>query len=241
MKAALERADEISQNLGPTGGGIEGARRRYLKAREWWNEGAPEIDPILDETVPGPFGAARLRLFYPKTEKRPLPAFVFAHGGGYRISGCGTDDRLMSEIVSAWGGMAISADYVHMPKHIFPDAVEETAELYAWLSENGGRWGIDGERLAFGGASAGTNLALGAALHLGGTECAYLKAGVMFSADLDHEPNSSSMDEFGKGDIFPTRQTIIEAHKTYAGDPANEKDMRLNCTLERFMIYRNRV
>ena len=223
MAAAIERADEIARSLGPSERGIEAARQRYLRARAWWNEGGAEIGQVLDETVPGPFGDTALRIFYPKAAP-PHPAYVFVHGGGYSLGGTGTDDWLLRELVAAWGGIAISADHVHMPEHIFPDAVEEIAALYAWLAENGSRLGIDGNRLAFGGVSAGANLALGAAR-------AYLKAAVMFSADLDHQPDSPSMRAHGGGDIFPSRQTIIATHKTYVGDPANERDMRINCTL----------
>jgi acetyl esterase len=230
MAAALARADEITRSLGPSERGIEAARRRYLEARAWWNEGGAEIGPIIEQTFSGPFGDRTLRIFYPQTEG-PLPAYVFLHGGGYSVGGCDTDDWLLRQLVAAWGGIAISADYVHTPEHLFPDAVEEMAALYAWLANNGGRWGIDGNRLAFGGASAGANVALGAALHLGGTARPYLKAAIMFSADMDHDPDSPSMRAHGDGAIFPSRQTIISSHQAYIGDPANDGDMRVNCTL----------
>ncbi|HUT50585.1 MAG TPA: alpha/beta hydrolase fold domain-containing protein [Alphaproteobacteria bacterium] len=222
---AQQRQAEIVSALGPPGDGITALRDHSMRARAWWNEGGPEIGEVVDLTVPGPFRETPIRLYRPKAEGTH-PVFVYLHGGGYRLGAPQSNDRQMRELVDRWGGAVISADYVHMPEHVFPDAVEETASLLTWLADNAQRWSIDGGRIAFGGSSAGANVALGAVIHLGGVKSSFLKAGAMICAVFDHDPESGSMYRFGGEGFYPTRASAIEIHEAYLPDPVDRDDPR---------------
>src|SRR3546814_16932768 len=52
------------------------------------------------------------------------------------------------------------------PEAPFPRALDEAVAVVRWLRANGARLGIDRERIAIGGDSAGANLALTAAIDL---------------------------------------------------------------------------
>lgn len=229
MLAARGRAAELAREAGPPGDGIEGVRDHALRARAWWNEGGPEIGEVRDLSVPGPFRDTPVRLYRPTRGTDHMPVFVFLHGGGYKIGSPTSNDRQMRELVSEWGGIVISADYAHLPEHVFPDAVEETASLYRWLADNGERWGIDSRRIAFGGTSAGGNVSLGAAIALGGADCEFLRTGVMICAVMDRELDTESMRRFGGPDMFPSRDGAAQTQAEYTPDPADRHDPRTNC------------
>lgn len=225
---AQRKAQEIAAQIGPPGPGIAGVRAHAAKAREWWNEGGPEMAEIRDDAVPGPIREIPVRVYRPSTATG-LPAFVYLHGGGFKIGNPRSNDRQMRELANAWGGAVVSADYVHVPEYVFPSAVEEIAALYGWLNKNGAGWGIDGSRIAFGGTSAGGSVAMGAAIHLGGTRTGFLKAGVMISAVLDTDMETESMRRFADCGFQPSRADVMAVLADYVPDAARRGDPRVNC------------
>jgi acetyl esterase/lipase len=98
-----------------------------------------------------------------------LPALVWLHGGGF--AGGGLDmreaDQLAREVAARSGGIVLSVDYrlarggVH-----FPVPHEDVLAAWLWAVEHAAELGADPRTLCLGGASAGGNLAVGAALYL---------------------------------------------------------------------------
>jgi acetyl esterase len=227
--AATRLAAEIAELLGPPAPGVAGVRDHAQRARAWWNEGGPKMARELDVQVTLPHRAIDAVVYVPTEGAAPRPAYVFLHGGGYRIGSPRSSDRMLRELAQAWGGMVVSLDYVHVPEHVFPQAVEDTAAAYAWIAQHGSAWGIDGTRLAFGGSSAGANVAMGAAIHAGADAMRSLRAAAMLVGVFDRDPDSESMRLYGGEGFFPTRASgpaIIEA---YVPDPARRTDPRVNC------------
>ncbi|TFZ00588.1 hypothetical protein EZ313_19215 [Ramlibacter henchirensis] len=227
MRAALARNDEIVRELGPPTPGIEGVRAQAAAARAWWNEGGPAMAQVRDGKVPGPHREIPVRVYVPRRSASPLPACVFFHGGGWRIGSPASNDRQLRELAEAWGGIVVSADYAHMPEKTFPAPVEEAAAVYGWLARHGCQWGIDGQRLAFGGNSAGANVAMGAfhaaAQVQGAFRCAAFVVGV-FDGDVE----TQSMREYGDAGLFPTRESARKTFEDYLGNDANLADPRFN-------------
>jgi acetyl esterase len=228
---AQRKNDEIVRGLGVPEPGIEGARRHFAQSREWWNEGGPPMAQVHEVLIPGPRRDIPLTVYVPNDAAHPRPAFVYLHGGGYRMGWPRSNDRQLRELAADWGGIVVSADYAHMPEKIFPVAVEETAAVYQWLSMHGERWGIDGQRLAFGGSSAGANVAMGAALQLGGARSGFLKAGACIVGVFDDALDSDSMRLYGGGALFPSRESARTMLDAYAPRPSDRTDARLNALL----------
>ncbi len=223
---ALKRNAEIVAEIGGPGEGIEEVRARAEAARAVWNEGGPEM--VLDEArvIPGPFRDVPVQLYKP-SDDGSLPVFVYLHGGGFRIGGPLSNDRQLREIAATWGGAIISADYVHVPEHTFPDPVDEIVAVLEWLADNGGDWGLDTDRIAIGGASAGASVALGAAITLrdkGRPEL--LKAIASLYGVLDYNLESDSMKELGGGDFMLTTEYTQMVYDGYVPDVADRSDPR---------------
>ncbi|MCU1516729.1 MAG: hypothetical protein JWQ75_1450 [Pseudarthrobacter sp.] len=98
-----------------------------------------------------------------------LPALVWMHGGGF--AGGGLDmreaDQLAREVAARNGGLVLSVDYRLARDGIhFPVPHEDVIAAWLWVVEHAADLGADPLTLSLGGASAGANLAVGAALYL---------------------------------------------------------------------------
>ncbi len=93
------------------------------------------------------------------------PALLYFHGGGFMIGSVRTHDRLCRRLASLSGCFVVSVDYRLAPEHRFPSAVDDAFDALAWLLREAPSLGIDPERIAVGGDSAGGTLAAACALH----------------------------------------------------------------------------
>ncbi|RYY87611.1 MAG: hypothetical protein EOO24_34645 [Comamonadaceae bacterium] len=230
--AALARNDEIVAALGPAAPGIGGVREQFLASRAWWNEGGPRLAVDRDDVIPlSPQRQVRVAIYAAEASSTPRPAYVYLHGGGFRVGAPRSSDRQLRELAAAWGGIVVSLDYAHLPEAAFPTAVEETAAALQWLHAQGAQWGIDTGRLAIGGSSAGANVAMGAAVHLGLAACGFLQAGVFVVGVFDDDLDTDAMRDHGGGPLLPSRESARAMFPVYAGRPGQRQDPRFNARL----------
>ena len=86
-------------------------------------------------------------------------ALLWVHGGGYVIGDALQDEVFCSATAHTLGIVVVSANYRLAPEHPFPAALDDTFAAWEWLAKSAGSLGIDRERVAVGGASAGAGLA----------------------------------------------------------------------------------
>lgn len=225
MVAALRKCADIAAALGPPGEGVEGQRRQAEQARTYWNEGGPELPEVREDRIPGPVREIPVMVYRARTGEAPQPVFVYLHGGGFVRGSHRSNDRQMREIAAAWGGTVVSADYLHAPEHTFPAAVEEIAALLRWLHTRGGAWGIDGERIAFGGTSAGASVSFGAAVGIG--RVPWLRAAVGIVGAYSDDIETDSMRRWGDCGLFPDRASVPATFEAYVPDAAQRRDPRV--------------
>ncbi len=91
------------------------------------------------------------------------PAVVNFHGGGWVQGSPEQSEWLASRVAAGTGAVVISPSYRLAPEYPFPAAVDDTWEALAWIVHHADRLGIDLDRLAVMGDSAGGNLAAVAA------------------------------------------------------------------------------
>jgi acetyl esterase len=228
LAAAYRLAAEIQELLGPPGDGVAGVREHAQRARSWWNEGGPRMAGELELSIPVRERQVRAVAYVPLKGGKPLPASVYLHGGAFRFGEPRSNDRMLRDLASAWGGIVVSLDYVHVPEQVFPAAVEDTAAALQWLSAHGAQFGIDGGRLAFGGTSAGANIAMGAAVQLQGKQSGFLRAGAMVVGVFDQDFESESMRQYAGPGFFPTQAGARGTIEQYVPDPALRNDPRVH-------------
>ncbi|MFJ3325809.1 alpha/beta hydrolase [Streptomyces griseus] len=119
---------------------------------------------VTDHRLPGP-GAVRLRVHRPRAAPTgPLPCLVWMHGGGMVLGTPEMDDARLSAYVLEAGCAVVSVDYRLAPEHPYPAPVEDCYRALRWTAEQADALGVDPERLAVGGISAGGGLAAATAL-----------------------------------------------------------------------------
>lgn len=145
---------------------IEEARRVAEQVRAPWRANGPEMASISERFVPTSSGPLRVRLYNPGLDL-PAPALIYLHGGGFILFSIDTHDRLMREYAAAGKFLVLGVDYPLSPEAPYPLALNQIVELVDFLHKGGAeRFGIDANRLAIGGDSAGGNLSVAAALRL---------------------------------------------------------------------------
>ena len=141
------------------------ARAVYNKAAEVLEPPRAPLARVQDVTLPGADGSALPARLYAPSHAR-LPVLLYLHGGGFVIGGLETHDSLCRQLAQRSGGAVLALDYRLAPEHRFPTAVEDTWAAMRWLAGEGAdALGLDGQRLAVGGDSAGGTLAATCAIH----------------------------------------------------------------------------
>ncbi len=133
------------------------ARRLYLERRFVTQPAAPEVAEIRALRA----ADVPLRLYRPlgALPGAALPVLVYFHGGGWTIGDLETHDVLCRQLANGAQCAVVAVDYRMGPEHRFPAAVDDCIEATRWVRAQAAELGLDGDRLAVGGDSAGGNLA----------------------------------------------------------------------------------
>ncbi|WP_025692100.1 alpha/beta hydrolase fold domain-containing protein [Paenibacillus zanthoxyli] len=136
----------------------------------------PQIDvtpmfPVSFEeiSVPSYFGGPDIRIeiikpLQPKHDKMPL--YYSIHGGGM-VMGSPVVDRTGNAALAAQHGFCCVAVYYRLaPEHVQPSQLQDCYSGLKWCVEHADTLGIDVQKVAIGGSSAGAGLAAGLALYI---------------------------------------------------------------------------
>ncbi|MBV9526755.1 alpha/beta hydrolase fold domain-containing protein [Sphingomonas sp.] len=145
---------------------INEARAIAEKVRAPWRASGPVMARTTEHMIPTTTGDLRVRLYDPGLPS-PAPLLIYLHGGGFVLFSIDTHDRLMREYAAAGGFAVLGVDYPLSPEARYPKALDQIVDLVEWLNGEGAQsLGIDPERIAIGGDSAGANLSMATALRL---------------------------------------------------------------------------
>jgi acetyl esterase len=201
--------------------GIEDQRRIMASVRARWAVGGPVMARTSEFVVPVDVGAVRVRVYYP-TVRQAMPALLYAHGGGWKLFDLDTHDRLMREYAARAEVVVVGIDYARAPEARFPVALEQMIGVIRWLGERGHFLGIDVERIAVGGDSAGANLALSSALGLRDQGLPHaVRALVLNYGAFDTAMTSDSYQCFGNGEYLLASAEMAGFWNDYLRSPAD--------------------
>lgn len=135
--------------------------------------GAPKVpaDPRVersDEVIPGVAGRpdVAVRWYRPVDADGAGPCLVWLHGGGYIMGNLDENDDRLDRMVIELGCSVVSVDWRLAPEHPYPDGLDDAETVWRQVVGDPAAFGVDPDRLALGGASAGAGLAAALCLRL---------------------------------------------------------------------------
>ena len=111
-------------------------------------------------------GGVRCRLYRSSTADN-APLLIYYHGGGWVIGDLDTHDDICRKLARDAKCSVVAVDYRLAPEHPAPASHEDCIAATKWIFANAKSLGVDPNRIAIGGDSAGGNLAAVVSMHAG--------------------------------------------------------------------------
>ncbi|MEU3166481.1 alpha/beta hydrolase [Streptosporangium sp. NPDC006930] len=154
-----------------------------------------------------------MRIYRPS---RAQGAIVWMHGGGFVMGDLDTEHAWAVRLADGAGAVVISVDYRLAPEHRFPAALDDTYAVLTWASEHAAELGIDPERIAVGGHSAGAGLAAAVALRARDQQGPRIRFQLLNQPGLDDRQQTWSARHF-TDTPWMTRDKVTAAWRHYLG------------------------
>jgi acetyl esterase/lipase len=102
--------------------------------------------------------ALQLDVYRPAQAGAPLPAVVYVHGGGW-INGDRAEFAPMAIRMAERGFVGVTVSYRLAPEARYPAAIHDVKSAVRWVRAHAAEYGIDPQRIAIAGGSAGGQIA----------------------------------------------------------------------------------
>jgi monoterpene epsilon-lactone hydrolase len=147
-----------------------------------------------------------------------------AHGGGYVVASMYTHRKTYAHVAKAIGIRALIVDYRRAPENIHPGPVNDMAQSYKWLLDQG----IRPTHVALIGDSAGGGLAVTTILCAREQGLPLPTATMPLSPWLDMEASGETFTTNADKDLLVTRDIIAAMAATFLGEGGNRRDPLAN-------------
>ncbi len=186
------------------------AREIFVASRAILQPDPSPVGEIRDLAATGPASKIPLRLYRGQGSdaSRPQPTLIYYHGGGWVLGNLESHDGVCRDIANAAKCTVISVDYRLAPEAKFPAAADDSIAAAQWIHDNAADLGVDRNRLAVGGDSAGGNLSAVVALHARDNDGPKLKLQVLIYPSADMSSVYPSYEAFAEQ--LPLTRTTMD-------------------------------
>lgn len=160
---------------------------------------ACELAEISDHIIPSRGGPLKCRCYRPEIDEDTQPALLFFHGGGHVLGNVDQYDTFTQQLAALGKCIVISVEYRLAPETKSTGIYEDGFDAYQWLRSNGSQLGVDTDRIAIAGDSAGGNLAIAVVLNCKAQQVPPPVFQVLIYPATDYRMNHPSIDEFAEG------------------------------------------
>jgi acetyl esterase len=207
------------ESLGPIA-----ARAAAEERFAFWNEDRPKLKSVRDIEIQGATCKLRLRIYEPLTAPPQGPGVLFLHGGCWVYGSVDTHDDLCRRLANASGLRFASLDYRTAPEHPFPAPLEDCVATVNWLVEHGARFGVNPDRVAISGDSAGANLALASCIAMRDRGQTLPRAAALLYGVYSADQDTPSYRAYGGGEYVISQPLLRWAWDQYVPDRARRSD-----------------
>lgn len=119
---------------------------------------------VEKKTITTAEGEVTVFIYQPENSTGNNPGILWTHGGGY-IMGRADSNDYAGAFSKQLNATVVSVDYRLAPEYPFPAGHNDSYAAFLWMVEHAEELGIDPNRIAIGGDSAGAGMTAGVALH----------------------------------------------------------------------------
>ncbi|KOV81401.1 alpha/beta hydrolase [Nocardia sp. NRRL S-836] len=147
-------------------------------------------------------------------------AVIWLHGGGWVVGDVVTEHPWASRVAARSQAVVISVGYRLAPENPFPAAFDDAWAVLTWAYDHAAELGIDPERIAVGGHSAGGGLAAALALKARDEQGPPIRFQLLHQPGLDDRLTTWSARHFTETPWY-NRSKAVQAWRHYlGGNPA---------------------
>lgn len=189
---------------------------------------ASELAAIENLTIDTGETQLPARLYRPLNQHQGLqPALIYYHGGGYVLGDINTYDTVTQQLAALSGCTVISVEYRLAPEVKSATIYADAFAAFKWIAEHSAALGIDRQRIAIGGDSAGGNLTIAVALSCKQYEFPQPAFQLLIYPATDYTMCFSSVDEFATG-YFLTKDNMVWFRDHFLENPARATDEQVS-------------
>ncbi|OEJ35366.1 alpha/beta hydrolase [Streptomyces subrutilus] len=167
---------------------------------------------VEDHTVPAD-SPVPVRVYRPHQAQG---AVVWLHGGGFLMGDLDTEHPWAARIAASSGAVVISVGYRLAPEHPYPAALEDAYAVLEWAVAHAAELGVEPDRIAIGGHSAGANLAAAVTLWARDRQGPPIRFQLLNQPGLDDRQDSWSAVNFTDTPWF-YREKLTASWRYYLG------------------------
>ncbi|NTF58975.1 alpha/beta hydrolase [Agrobacterium rhizogenes] len=178
-----------------------------LEVRVDYNAGCPTVQgaretvaSVEDRQIDGPNGPITLRIYRGIGARlKNGPSLLYLHGGGWVIGNLDSHDEICRWFANLAQCTVVCPDYRLAPEHKFPAGLTDCAAALAFMADSAADLGIDPQRIAVAGDSAGGNLAAVLALMARSGDAPKLTGQMLIYPNTDAAQTADSYRRYGEG------------------------------------------
>ncbi|HPR97120.1 MAG TPA: alpha/beta hydrolase [Thermotogota bacterium] len=149
--------------------------------------------------------------------KENPPAFLFIHGGGYVVGSAKSELENAKRLADLTSLPVFSVEYRLAPEHPYPAGLEDCYDALVYLSENAEALGIDKDKIAIYGGSAGGGMCACLSLYARDMKGPKIAMQVLLCPMLDDRQETPSSHQLAEVRAW-NRQQNTYAWKSYLKD-----------------------
>src|SRR5262245_16436952 len=123
------------------------------------DERGPDVRGVSDHMIDAGTHQISARMYKSWGSDDPAPLIIFYHGGGFVLGDIEMYERICRRFCQGTSCSILSINYRLAPEFPFPAAVEDAWTAFRWAQREAEKLGVDPERIAVAGDSAGGSLA----------------------------------------------------------------------------------
>ncbi|MBP2582610.1 acetyl esterase/lipase [Streptomyces sp. PvR006] len=147
-------------------------------------------------------------------------AVIWLHGGGFFMGDLDTEHPWAGRIAASSGAVVILVGYRLAPEHPYPAALDDAYAVLEWAAGHAAALGVEPDRIAVGGHSAGANLAAAVTLRARDRQGPPIRFQLLNQPGLDDRQDSWSALNFTDTPWFFRAKSLASWQHYLGGRPA---------------------